>query len=90
MQGAYFDGALNEQCFLYGACEALVPFIEAGKAVFGMEYELEPEEFCPEANAMHFDWLNKNYELDASRQSCRQGLRANQAYASTVRTARAV
>lgn len=67
----YFDWALNEQCFLYGECEALVPFVEAGKAVFGVEYELKPEEFCPEANAMNFDWLKKSYDLDASRQSCR-------------------
>ena len=67
----YFDWALNEQCFEYDECELLLPFIEAGKAVFGVEYELDTTEFCPAANAMNFDWLKKNLDLDAFRVSCR-------------------
>ncbi len=67
----YFDWALNEQCFQYEECHLLLPFVQAGKAVFGVEYELMPQEFCPQANAMNFDWLKKNYDLDATRQSCR-------------------
>ena len=66
-----FDWALNEQCFEYDECDTLLPFVQAGKAVFGVEYELETSEFCPEANAMNFDWLKKNLGLDAPRQSCR-------------------
>ena len=67
----YFDWALNEQCFQYEECALLLPFIEAGKAVFGVEYELEPAEFCEQANEMDFDWLQKAYELDSWRVSCR-------------------
>ncbi len=66
-----FDWALNEQCFQYNECDTLVPFVQAGKAVFGVEYDLQISEFCPEANAMNFDWLKKNLDLDAPRQSCR-------------------
>ncbi|MBD8528100.1 endo alpha-1,4 polygalactosaminidase [Pseudomarimonas arenosa] len=66
-----FDWALNEQCFEYDECELLTPFIDAGKAVFGVEYHLPSSSFCPQANAMNFDWLKKNIELDAFRESCR-------------------
>jgi len=58
-----FDWALNEQCFQYEECEALRPFIEAGKAVFGVEYEGDPADYCPQAAAMNFSWLTKTYEL---------------------------
>ena len=66
-----FDWALNEQCFQYDECDTLVPFIHAGKAVFGVEYGLDTSGFCPEANAMNFDFLKKNLDLDAYRFSCR-------------------
>lgn len=67
----HFDWALNEQCFQYNECDLLLPFIKSGKAVFGVEYELEPDVFCSQANALDFDWLKKNLELDAARISCR-------------------
>jgi len=67
----YYDWALNEQCFQYNECDSLLPFVNAGKAVFGVEYELATSQFCPKANAMNFDWLKKNYDLDAWRESCR-------------------
>lgn len=67
----YFDWALNEQCFQYNECEALQPFIESGKAVFGVEYHHEPVEFCESVNALNYDWLKKNWHLDAQRQACR-------------------
>lgn len=67
----YFDWALNEQCFQYEECALLLPFIEQNKAVFGVEYVLESSQFCPQANAMNFDWLDKNLDLDAWRQACR-------------------
>ncbi|MFH1276077.1 MAG: endo alpha-1,4 polygalactosaminidase [Candidatus Woesearchaeota archaeon] len=66
----YFDFAVNEQCFEYDECEMLVPFIEHGKAVFGVEYELEPENFCEEANQMDFSWLKMEYDLDGGRIGC--------------------
>ena len=67
----YFDWMLNESCFYYDECDYLIPFVNAGKAVFGVEYELSPADFCPQANAMNFDWLKKNWDLDAWREACR-------------------
>ena len=68
---SYFDWALNEQCFEYDECELLTPFIKAGKAVFGVEYNIKTSNFCSKANRMNFDWLLKNLNLDAKRVSCR-------------------
>jgi hypothetical protein len=59
----YFDWALNEQCFVYEECDLLLPFIEAGKAVFGIEYTGDPAEYCPQAIAMGFSWLTKTPDL---------------------------
>jgi hypothetical protein len=67
----YFDWALNEECFTYAECDLLTPFVQANKAVFGVEYDLESSEFCPQANALNYDFLKKNIELDAWRESCR-------------------
>lgn len=66
-----YDWALNEQCFEYEECEALRPFIDAGKAVFHVEYDLDPSAFCAQANAMNFNSLKKNMDLDADREACR-------------------
>lgn len=59
-----FDWALNEQCFQYNECDLLLPFIEAGKAVFGVEYKRLPEVYCAEAVANHFSWLHKTFALN--------------------------
>ncbi|MEK6911137.1 MAG: endo alpha-1,4 polygalactosaminidase [Nanoarchaeota archaeon] len=67
----YFDFALNEQCFEYDECESLLLFIEQDKAVFGVEYELQPIEFCNKAIKLNFDWLKMEYDLDGRRISCR-------------------
>jgi len=32
------DFAINEECFQYNECDGLQPFIDAGKAVFQVEY----------------------------------------------------
>jgi hypothetical protein len=45
--------------------------VAAGKAVFGVEYSPNPADFCPQVNAMNFDFLRKNLELDAWRLACR-------------------
>jgi hypothetical protein len=68
---SYFDWALNEECFTYQECDLLLPFVAAGKAVFGVEYSLDPVDFCPQVNDMDFDFLKKNLELDAWRLACR-------------------
>jgi hypothetical protein len=66
-----FDWALNEQCFEFAECDTLRPFVAAGKAVFQVEYNLDPTQFCPQANAMNFNSMKKNRELDAYRLACR-------------------
>ncbi len=66
-----YDWALNEQCFQYKECNTLLPFIQAGKAVFNVEYNLDTSQFCPQANAMNFNSLKKHLQLDAYRVACR-------------------
>jgi hypothetical protein len=65
-----FDFAINEQCFQYDECAALLDFISAGKAVFQVEYSLATSAFCPEANTDEFSSLLKDLDLDASRTQC--------------------
>jgi len=68
----YFDYLLNEQCHQYRECERLDPFVDAGKAVFGVEYRLEPSEFCAKANLHDFNFLKKEVALRAlPRVACR-------------------
>ncbi|MFA6161789.1 MAG: endo alpha-1,4 polygalactosaminidase, partial [Patescibacteria group bacterium] len=67
----YFDWALNEQCFQYNECDTLVPFVNAGKAVFNVEYSLTTTAFCSKANAMNFNSLKKDLNLTATRTACR-------------------
>ena len=54
---AEFDWALNEQCYEYAECALLQPFIDAGKAVFGVEYSGDEAVFCPYFNALDYSWL---------------------------------
>jgi hypothetical protein len=70
------DFAVNEECFEYDECDALEPFIRAGKAVFQVEYtdgnlDTKASAICPDANQLNFDTLIKHLDLDAPRKSCR-------------------
>jgi len=67
---SFFDWVINEERFSFGECQLLQPFIDAGKPVFVIEYELSPDEFCNSAGEMGFSALYKNWELDAYRFSC--------------------
>jgi len=67
----WFDWALNEQCVQYNECDLLTPFVEAGKAVFGVEYSGTVGEICSTTNSLDFDWLVKSLDLGAPRRSCR-------------------
>lgn len=69
---SYFDWILNEECFTYQECHQLLPFTQAGKPVFVIEYELPPQEFCPQANHLGFNALHKSRELEAYRTDCQQ------------------
>ena len=65
-----FDFAVNEECAAYGECERLAPFIEQGKAVVHVEYEVPVEGFCGEAARLGLSSMRKRWELDAWRQVC--------------------
>lgn len=67
----YFDFALNEQCHQYDECDRLNRFVNAGKAVFGVEYKLAKPEFCPQSNAANFNFLKKKLSLRVWRSPCR-------------------
>jgi hypothetical protein len=67
----YFDAALNEQCHQYHECDVLSRFVDAGKAVFGVEYKLKKSEFCPSSNAANFNFLKKRLALGPWRRACR-------------------
>lgn len=66
----WFDFAVNEECARYGECELLVPFVAAGKAVFHVEYDLEPHEFCHVTVPLGFSSMVKDRELTAWRLPC--------------------
>ena len=65
-----FDFAVNEECFSYDECNKLAPFINAGKAVFHVEYEMGTAEFCDEANELGFSSMRKRWSLRAWRNPC--------------------
>ncbi len=66
----HFDFAVNEQCFQYRECSRLAPFIDHGKAVFHVEYVVEPEDFCPRTTELGFSSLRKRWALGAWRIAC--------------------
>jgi Glycoside-hydrolase family GH114 len=69
---SYFDMAVNEQCQQFDECAALDPFIGAGKAVFQVEYEVQPSGFCAAANGANRSAIAKTVELfDTPWTSCR-------------------
>lgn len=65
-----FDFAVVEQCFEYDECEAYVPFIEQGKAVLHVEYNVPLHRFCATTGALGFSSMRKKVDLDAWRQVC--------------------
>jgi hypothetical protein len=69
-QEPFFDFTVNEECFVYDECGALSVFIDAGKAVFHVEYDVATPKFCPVVNALGFSSMRKNLDLDAWRDTC--------------------
>jgi endo-alpha-1,4-polygalactosaminidase (GH114 family) len=72
-----FDWALNEECLAYDECGALRPFLQAGKAVFHVEYVDDPvdltrraAEICDDRAIEGFSTLVKTWDLGAPRASC--------------------
>jgi hypothetical protein len=62
-----FDFAVNEQCAQYQECDALEPFIAAGKPVFHVEYGRDR---CRAEPALTLSSIRKKLTLDAWRQTC--------------------
>ncbi|MBU1219309.1 endo alpha-1,4 polygalactosaminidase [Myxococcota bacterium] len=67
----YFDWALNEECVYYNECHLYRAFIEAGKAVFHVEYvdnETEgnslADSVCNDSQRQNFSTLIKKWDLD--------------------------
>ena len=61
-----FDFAIVEQCFQYDECGLYEPFVDAGKAVFEAEYELEPAALLRRrGEALDFSAIRKSYDLFA-------------------------
>lgn len=68
-----YDFAINEQCAQYNECDTLTPFIDAGKAVFHVEYSLTTSTFCPTTTELGFSSMRKHLDLDAWKEDCPQG-----------------
>lgn len=56
-----FDFAVNEQCFENSECDALKPFINAGKAVFNAEYAQHYVDNVADRNALCTDSINRQF-----------------------------
>ncbi|WP_229331742.1 endo alpha-1,4 polygalactosaminidase [Streptomyces sp. UNOC14_S4] len=65
-----FDFAVNEQCAQYDECDSLAPFVKNGKAVFHVEYELKPGDFCGTSRRLGLSSMQKKLGLDAWRAPC--------------------
>ncbi|MGK5642242.1 endo alpha-1,4 polygalactosaminidase [Streptomyces sp. URMC 126] len=65
-----FDFAVNEQCAEFGECDKLSPFVRRGKAVFHVEYKLEPGEFCGRAKNLGLSSMQKRLGLSSWRRPC--------------------
>lgn len=65
-----FDFAVNEECAEYDECGELTPFVEAGKAVFHVEYEVPASDFCADARRLGLSSMEKKLELGVWRKAC--------------------
>ena len=65
-----YDWALNEECFAYAECDRYAPFVDAGKAVFHVEYVDDQadgpdlaDEVCGDPAVAGFSTLIKDWDL---------------------------
>ncbi|GGN84630.1 endo alpha-1,4 polygalactosaminidase [Actinoplanes lobatus] len=65
-----FDFAVDEECVAHAECQALRPFITAGKAVFHAEYDRSPDTFCAETRTLGLSSIRKTRALGSWRQTC--------------------
>ncbi len=65
-----FDFAVNEECVRLGRCAKLLPFADAGKPVFHVEYAGVTTDFCVTSVGYGFASIRKNRTLDAWQDPC--------------------
>lgn len=67
----HYDFAVNEECWAYEECGALIPFISAGKPVFHVEYQTNfiTDGGCAEMKALGFQSMLLPLDLDDSFRS---------------------
>lgn len=65
-----FDFAVTEECFQYHECGMYRPFLDAGKAVFDVEYTLTRDAFCDRARSQGISAIRKQLSLTAWRRPC--------------------
>ncbi|MFD9796775.1 endo alpha-1,4 polygalactosaminidase [Streptomyces sp. NPDC059070] len=65
-----FDFAVNEQCAEFGECGVLGAFTRAGKAVFHVEYDKAPADFCAVGRGLGLSSMKKELELGVWRSPC--------------------
>ncbi|MEU7611886.1 endo alpha-1,4 polygalactosaminidase [Micromonospora sp. NPDC049204] len=65
-----FDFVVNEECVRLGQCAKLLPFVDAGKPVFHVEYASSTDEFCVTTVGYGFASIRKDRQLDAWREAC--------------------
>jgi hypothetical protein len=68
-----FDFAVVEQCFEFEECKKFQAFVDGGKAVFAVEYDTEPAQFCPAAADLGFSAILKQLDIGAQREACPTG-----------------
>ncbi|MET8230506.1 endo alpha-1,4 polygalactosaminidase [Micromonospora sp. NPDC005298] len=65
-----FDFAVNEECVRLGQCAKLLPFADADKPVFHVEYTGSTADFCVTTVGYGFASIRKDRTLDAGRDAC--------------------
>jgi hypothetical protein len=61
--GAYYDWSLTEACWQYNECGYLkTAFLDHGKAVFNIEYNVDPN--CATANSWHMNSARRDKNLE--------------------------
>ncbi|MEU8088026.1 endo alpha-1,4 polygalactosaminidase [Micromonospora sp. NPDC049101] len=65
-----FDFAVNEECVRLAQCAKLLPFADAGKPVFHVEYAASTDDFCVTTVGYGFASIRKDRDLDAWREAC--------------------
>lgn len=60
-----FDFSVIESCLDFDECDIYSPFVDAGKAVFAIEYKKTPAEFCGPAKELRFSMIRKSEALGA-------------------------